>query len=61
MMIPKNRDNSGTALLYIVGLNFVRPGFVGPTSALSRSANSPVNTFALSAPARGYAPYLDRR
>ena len=27
MMIPKNRDNSGTALLYIVGPDFVRPGF----------------------------------
>jgi len=26
-MIPKNRDNSGTALLYIVGQDFVRPGF----------------------------------
>ena len=25
MMIPKNRDNSGTALLYIVGSVFVRP------------------------------------
>ena len=31
MTIPKNRDNSGTALLYIVGPNFVRPSFVGPT------------------------------
>ena len=27
MMIPKNRDNSGTGLLYIVGLDSVRPGF----------------------------------
>ena len=26
-MIPKNRDNSGTALLYIVGPDSVRPGF----------------------------------
>jgi hypothetical protein len=25
--IPKNRDNSGTALLYIVGPDFLRPGF----------------------------------
>ena len=32
MMIPKNRDNSGTALLYIVGPNFVRPGFVNVTN-----------------------------
>ena len=32
MMIPKNRDNSGTALLYIVGQVFVRRLFVGPTS-----------------------------
>ena len=34
MMIPKNRDNSGPALLYIVGPVFVRPCFVGPTIAL---------------------------
>ncbi len=27
MMIPKNRDNSGTALLYIVGPDFVPPAF----------------------------------
>ena len=34
MMIPKNRDNSGTALLYIVGPDFVRPGFRPPNVAL---------------------------
>jgi hypothetical protein len=33
MMIPKNLDNSGTTLLYIVGPDFVRRPFVGPTLA----------------------------
>ena len=32
MTIPKKRDNSGTAVLYIV-----RPDFVGPTLRMSRA------------------------
>jgi len=39
MTIPKNLDNSGTAILYIVGPGFRRfrfvPVFVGPTFALT--------------------------
>src|SRR5438552_1768116 len=38
MMIPKNRDNSGTALLYIVGHVFVGGLFVGPTEWRSAAA-----------------------
>jgi hypothetical protein len=34
MMIPKNRDNSGTAILYIVGTSALI--FVGLTRGFSR-------------------------
>jgi hypothetical protein len=35
MTIPKNRDNSGTPILYIVGPDFVLD-LVGPTPDFSR-------------------------